>query len=228
MDARPHRTDVALPARRSIPEEIAATLREEILDGVQAPGAPLRQGHLAARFGTSQAPIREAFRLLEAEGLVLSSPNRGVRVAALDPEAAEEIGGLRRTLEPALAARAAERAAAVDAAAARAAIAAMAEAREPAALMAANARFHDALYRAAGRPVTHELVRGLRARFERHLRLMWRRSGHAAISNDEHAEILSLVLAGEAAGVRLMMERHIERSTAAVLRALGEAPGRPA
>lgn len=214
-------------ARRSIPEEIAATLREEILDGVQPPGAPLRQGHLAARFGTSQAPIREAFRLLEAEGLAVSSPNRGVRVAPLTVEEAEEIGGLRRTLEPELAARAAEHAAAVDAAAARAAITAMGDARDPAALMAANAAFHDALYRAAGRPVTHELVRGLRARFERHLRLMWRRTGHAALSNDEHAEILALVLAGDAAHVGPVMERHIERSTAEVLRALGGAPDLP-
>lgn len=226
MEARPPRPAAAPAARRSIPGEIAAALREEILDGVQAPGAPLRQGHLAARFGTSQQPIREAFRLLEAEGLVLSSPNRGVRVAPLGAEAAAEIGGLRRSLEPALAARAAECAAAVDAGAARAALAAMAEARDPAALMAANARFHDVLYRAAGQPVTHELVRGLRARFERHLRLMWRRTGHAALSNDEHEELLRLVLAGDAGAVRLMMERHIERSTAEVLRALGEASGR--
>lgn len=213
-------------ARQSIPGEIVAVLREEILDGVPVPGSPLRQGHLAARFGTSQAPIREAFRLLEAESLVVSSLNRGVRVAPLDAEAAAEIGGLRRALEPALAELAAERAAAVDAAAARTALAAMAEARDPAALMAANARFHDILYAAAGRPVTHELVRGLRARFERHLRLMWRRIGHAAPSTDEHAEILRLVLAGDAGAVRLAMERHIEGSTAAVLRALGEASGR--
>lgn len=222
MDTRPHRPDTAATGRRSIPGEIAAALREEILDGLQAPGAPLRQGHLAVRFGTSQAPIREAFRLLEAEGLVISAPNRGVRVAPLTIEEAEEIGGLRRALEPELAARAAGRAAAVDAGAARAAIAAMGEARDPAALMAANARFHDALYRAAGRPVTHQLVRGLRARFERHLRLMWRWTGHAALSNDEHREILRLVLAGDAEAVRATMERHIERSTAEILRVLGE------
>lgn len=226
MDVFPHRAHAApTAAHRSIPGEIAAALREEILAGVQAPGSPLRQGHLAERFGTSQAPIREAFRLLEAEGLVVSSPNRGVRVAPLTVAEAEEIGGLRRSLEPGLAARAAEHPAAVDAGAARAAIIAMAAAREPAALMAANATFHDMLYRAAGRPITHELVRGLRARFERHLRLMWRRTGNAALSNDEHEEILGLVLAGDAAAVRRMMEHHIERSTAEVLRVLGETAG---
>lgn len=220
--------DLPTLTRRSIPEEIAAILREEILDGVQPPDAPLRQGHLAVRFGTSQAPIREALRSLEAEGLAVASPNRGVRVAPLGAAEAEELGVLRRQLEPDLAALAAGDPARVDADAARAAIAAMETARDPAALMAANATFHDALYRAANRPITSELVRGLRARFERHLRLMWRSTGHAAISNDEHAEILRLVLAGKGDAVGALMTRHIEHSTAAVLRAVHENSGKTA
>lgn len=204
-----------------MPEEIAALLREEILDGVLAPDERLRQEHLAQRFGTSQAPIREAFRRLEAEGLAVAVANRGVRVAGLSTAEAAEIGGLRLSLEPGLAAHAAGRASEVDVAAARAAIAAMARASTPSALMVANAAFHDALYTAAGRPITLELVTGLRARYERYLRLMWRMTGHAALSNDEHGEILDLVLAGDAAAVQSVMERHIEGSTAEILKALG-------
>ncbi|WPZ34805.1 GntR family transcriptional regulator [Thalassobaculum sp. OXR-137] len=206
--------------RRSMPEEVAALLREEILDGVLAPDARLRQEHLAQRFGTSQAPIREAFRRLEAEGLVVAVANRGVRVAGLSAAEAEEIGALRLSLEPGLAVRAAENATNVDAAAARAAIEAMGQASTPAALMVANAAFHDALYAAAGRPITLDLVTGLRARFERYLRLMWRMTGHAALSNDEHGEILDLVLAGDGAAVGRVMARHIEGSTAEILKAL--------
>lgn len=209
-----------LSARRSMPEEIAAVLREEILDGVLAPDARLRQEHLAQRFGTSQAPIREAFRRLETEGLAVAAPNRGVRVAGLSAAEAEEIGELRLSLEPELAARAAARPSQVDAAAARMAIAAMGRASTPAALMTANAAFHDALYAAAGRPITLDLVTGLRARYERYLRLMWRMTGHAALSNDEHGEILDLVLAGDAAAVRAVMARHIDGSTAEILKAL--------
>ena len=212
-----------MPARRSMPEEIAALLREEILDGVLAPDERLRQEHLAQRFGTSQAPIREAFRRLEAEGLAVAVANRGVRVAGLSAAEAEEIGALRLSLEPELGARAAGNAARVDAAAARAAIEAMERADSPAALMVANAAFHDALYAAAGRPITLEMVAGLRARFERYLRLMWRMTGHAALSNDEHGEILALVLAGDGAEVRRVMARHIEGSTAEILKALGKA-----
>lgn len=218
-------------ARRSIPEEIAAVLREEILDGVHAPGVPLKQGHLAERFGTSQAPIREAFRLLVAEGLAVALPNRGVRVAGLDAAEAEEIGALRLKLEPELAAGAARHPGLVDVAAARSAIAEMNGVPSPARLMAANAAFHEALYRAAGQPVTVEVVRGLRARYERHLRLMWRMSGHAPVSNDEHEAMLAMVLAGEAEAVRDAMARHIAHSTDRILAVLGrnqsDAPAPP-
>lgn len=218
---------VLFATRKSIPEEIAALLREEILDGVHAPFSHLRQSHLADRFGTSQAPIREAFRRLEAEGLTVASPNRGVRVAGLDIAEAEELGALRLSLEPDLAARAADRASKVDAAAARTAISAMMRVRSPGQLMAANARFHDAVYRAADRPITLDLVWSLRARFERYLRLMWRMTGHAALSNDDHGEILDLVLAGQAEAVWQRMVRHIEASTAEILRVIRETGTQP-
>ena len=206
---------------RSIPEAIASALREEILDGDLPPHERLRQEHLARRFGTSQAPVREAFRLLSAEGLTVAVTNRGVRVTGLDGREAEEIASLRLTLEPGLAAGAATRSHAVDVAAARDAIAEMDAASSPAGLMRANGRFHDVLYAAAGQPITHDLVAGLRDRYERYLRLMWRTTGHAALSNDEHAEILDLVLTGSAGRVREAMMRHIRTSSDVVLGAVG-------
>ena len=207
-------------AQPSMPDEIAALLREEILDGVQAPDDPLRQEQLARRFGTNQAPIREAFRRLEAEGLVVAVAQRGVRVASLSVDEAEEIGSLRLSLEPPLAARAADRADQVDADAARTAIGAMAQASTPAALMVANAEFHDAIYTAAVRPITLEVVAGLRARYERYMRRMWHSTGLEALSTEEHFEILDLVLAGDGAAVQAVMERHISGSTAQIVTVL--------
>ena len=207
-------------AHRSMPDDIAALLREEILDGVQAPDAPLRQEQLARRFGTNQAPIREAFRRLEAEGLVVAVAQRGVRVASLSVPEAEEMGSLRLVLEPPLTARAADRAKEVDAAAARAAIEAMAQAETPAALMVANAEFYDAIYTAAIRPITLEVVAGLRARYERYMRRMWHVTGLEALSTEEHFEILDLVLAGDAAAVQALMERHISGATAQIVTVL--------
>jgi DNA-binding GntR family transcriptional regulator len=84
---------------RSIAGEIARTLGARIVEGELAPGAPLRQDHVAAEFGASHIPVREAFRRLEAQGLVVAAPRRGVRVAPLDAAAITEVTEMRAALE---------------------------------------------------------------------------------------------------------------------------------
>ncbi len=61
-------------------EQIAAALREEIVNGQLAAGTRLRQNEIAQRFGVSTTPVREAFGLLQSDGLVQIDPHRGVRV----------------------------------------------------------------------------------------------------------------------------------------------------
>ncbi len=58
-------------------DEVAEALRERIYAGVYAPGAILRQEHIAAEFGISRTPLREALRVLERDGLVIHLPGRG-------------------------------------------------------------------------------------------------------------------------------------------------------
>lgn len=60
---------------------VAELLRREIFSAKLKPGSPLRQEQIAARLGVSPTPVREAFRILEAEGYVESRPHRGVVVA---------------------------------------------------------------------------------------------------------------------------------------------------
>src|SRR5262252_4091467 len=55
-------------------------LRERILGGEYAPGERLGEVELAAKLGVSRTPVREALRLLAAEGLVELTPNKGARV----------------------------------------------------------------------------------------------------------------------------------------------------
>ena len=70
-------------------EAVWKALRSAILDGSIAPGTRLRQDQVAVRWGVSSTPVREAFRRLEAEGLVELLPHRGVivreRMEASDP-----------------------------------------------------------------------------------------------------------------------------------------------
>ncbi|WP_374947480.1 GntR family transcriptional regulator [Agreia sp.] len=75
-------------------------LRRAILDGVLAPGAVLSQVRLAADFGISRTPLREALSRLESEGLITSDFNRRVRVSELDLDDFDQIYAIRMGLEP--------------------------------------------------------------------------------------------------------------------------------
>jgi DNA-binding GntR family transcriptional regulator len=79
---------------------IAAQLRAEILSGEIPPGQWIRQEEVAARLGASRLPVREALRMLEAEGLTEHAANRGSRVPLLDQHEVDVVYRMRERLEP--------------------------------------------------------------------------------------------------------------------------------
>lgn len=88
-----HMTDVSS-------SRVAAYLREAILGGELAPGDRIRQEDIAARLGASRLPVREALRMLEAEGLTEHEPHKGARVPRLTQHEVEVIYRMRERLEP--------------------------------------------------------------------------------------------------------------------------------
>lgn len=74
-------------------------LREMLISGEVAPGEKLSEQRLAQGLGTSRNTLREAFRTLAAEGLLIHHPNRGVFVAAPDEAAIVDIYRLRRIVQ---------------------------------------------------------------------------------------------------------------------------------
>jgi DNA-binding GntR family transcriptional regulator len=87
------------PDVRTLPERIADLILQAIFDGSLAPGQPLRQADLAAQFGVSRIPLREALRQLEADGFVAFHSYRGATVALLDPEEVRDLYDIRIVLE---------------------------------------------------------------------------------------------------------------------------------
>jgi len=79
---------------------VADYLRAAILNGEIAPGERIRQEDVAEQFGTSRLPVREALRMLEAEGLTEHEPNKGARVPRLDRHQVDVIYQMRERLEP--------------------------------------------------------------------------------------------------------------------------------
>jgi DNA-binding GntR family transcriptional regulator len=85
--------------RTTTVETLAHALRERILDGELEPGAPLREQHLAARYGVARHTVRAALRALAAEGLVRIETHRGAQVTELTTADVEALGELRIALE---------------------------------------------------------------------------------------------------------------------------------
>ena len=85
--------------RASTAEQVASGLRQLILSGQLKPNAPLKEGELAAAFGTSRNTVRETLLLLTHEGLVQRSRHRGAVVAVLDADAIQDMSRARKILE---------------------------------------------------------------------------------------------------------------------------------
>ncbi len=78
---------------------IVRQLRDDVTRGVLKPGAALLQNELAERFKVSRVPIRDALKVLEANGLITLLPNRTAIVTALSADDIEEIFAIRQMLE---------------------------------------------------------------------------------------------------------------------------------
>lgn len=79
---------------------VADHLREAILRGEIAPGQWIRQEEVAAQLGSSRLPVREALRMLEAEGLTEHARHRGARVPAMSMHEVDVVYQMRERLEP--------------------------------------------------------------------------------------------------------------------------------
>jgi DNA-binding GntR family transcriptional regulator len=92
-------TEHGLIARRSLHDELVPLLRDLISDGELRHGAKVPEAQLCARFGVSRTPLREALKVLAAEGLVCLTPNRGATVARITTEEIEQLFPIMGVLE---------------------------------------------------------------------------------------------------------------------------------
>ena len=88
-----------LAAPRSLAEDAADRIREQILSGGFSQGEHLVEAKIAEQLAISRGPVREAFKLLRAEGLLKEEPRRGTFVVSLTADDVREIYGLRAALE---------------------------------------------------------------------------------------------------------------------------------
>jgi DNA-binding GntR family transcriptional regulator len=206
------RTLVAMPMEyRTKEEQVADYLREGIISGRLPRGARLKQTEIAQELKISITPVREALKLLEAEGYLSSDSYRGATVAPFDVEASTEILKLRITLETQLV-ESAVRNITTDQIAELRELARQFEeaaiANDSTAARGINYRFHRRMYDFAKLPKTLHFVQVLWAQYP--FDVINRISGRALRAAKEHSELLKNVIEGDSAGAMLTMRRHIE------------------
>ncbi len=182
------------------------SLRELITRGEMAPGEPLRQRDLAARFNVSPTPVREALRRLEAEGLVSSNLHRGSRVANTEDEDEEESNRILATLEPLATTLAVERMTDEDLADIRVLQRRFDKCSEDdPAVTALNREFHFRIYECARSPLLLSLMRVLWQSFAHRPRL-WR--PHAD-SVREHEELVTALQERDSKRAATVIRDHV-------------------
>lgn len=182
--------DIPRLQRLSASDQIAATLRDAIVDGVLPAGEVLRQDDIAARFHVSKIPVREALKRLEAEGLVNFFRNRGAVVAVLSTEEILEYVDIRAMLEARAAELAAPRISDSSLELAARCLDEFGGALQAGRLGELNWQFHSALYADADRPILMGEIRSLYDKVERYVRALLAMTTEMPKTQSEHRAIL--------------------------------------
>jgi len=206
----------ALPSlggkKPSYRERVADALRAALIAGELRPGEVYSAPALAARFGVSATPVREAMLDLAKEGLVDTVPNKGFRVTAVSEKQLDEYTHIRSLIEIPTTVSLAATADPVALEALRPAAQESVTAAASGDLIAhveADMRFHLGLLALAGNDHLVEVVRDLRKRSRLYGLHALVRAGRLEASAAEHLDILDALIARDEEAVRAVMTRHL-------------------
>jgi len=198
-------------SRQAAPQ-VLEHLRERIVGLDLAPGTVLSRADLAAAYGLSQTPIRDALLRLGDEGLVDIFPQHATVVSRIDLAAAREAHFLRRSIECEVAHTLAGAPPAGLVQRLRAQIDVLAALTGDAArhdFIDADRRFHQLMYAAAGVPELFDLVRRRSGHVDRLRLLHLPSAGKAQAVLRDHAAIVDAIEAGDAAGAQQAVRQHL-------------------
>lgn len=201
---------------RMTKQQVCRAIREDIINGVFAPGQRLTEDTIAEGYGVSRVPVREALRTLEAEGFAYSRPYAGTFVAELTEDEAADLLEIRAVLEPLCASRAALRHTPEQLGRLKELTALGQDAVRTGRLdelTRLNSRFHEVLAEASGSTLLAQLITQLG------WKIAWvyavELPRRAADSWNEHEKICAALEAGDADRARHLVTEHIGHATTA-------------
>ena len=196
--------------RASLSQQIRDTLLERIVSGILKPGDRLIELKIADEMQTSQAPVREALRELEAIGLIETQRNRGARVRIIDSAELEEIYLVRAELEALAGELAAARAPEIATELKRIVekMRRAAEAGDAKKFSGLNSEFHSCIVEASGSATLKSTWESLNVRSRTRLN-MSRTSADLLMLAQSHVEIADAIAAGDKEAARLVSWNHV-------------------
>ncbi|MDR6873236.1 DNA-binding GntR family transcriptional regulator [Bosea sp. BE125] len=193
-------------------ETLRLQIADEIVSGALEPGTPLDEQELAARFGVSRTPVREAIRQLSSSGLVSVRPHRGAVVALPTPSQLHDMFEVMAELEGLCAGLAARNMTVPERRGLEAlhqALRTLVHEGDPARYHETNEAFHAAIYAGTHNGYLAELTLMTRARVAPFRRAQFRATGRLGGSYQEHDTIVQAILRGDQAGATEAMRAHI-------------------
>jgi DNA-binding GntR family transcriptional regulator len=196
-------------ADKSVADAIADALARRIVLGQLPPGQKVGQDQIATEFRASHVPVREAFRRLEARGLLVSEPRRGVRVAPIDPSAVCEVTEMRAALEVLALQHAAAKLTQADIEAARTALSGGEASRDLIVWEQANRRFHRSIIAPCGMPRLLLAIDDLHQASARFLLATWKDLDWQPRSDAEHRAIIDSIETNNIERAAKLLRDHI-------------------
>ena len=212
--------DIISIPRQVLHQEVATRLRQRLVEGQIAPGAKLNERELSESLQVSRTPLREAIKMLAAEGLVELLPNRGAVAASLSAQDVADTFEVIAGLEGQSGALAAQRITSEELAEIQALHYEMLAAftrRDLSTYYRLNAQIHTLINAAARNPVLTHTWRTVNARLQA---LRFRSNfdeAKWARAVDEHERMVALLAARDADGLHRLLVQHLDHKRDAVL-----------
>lgn len=211
--------------RRPLAEQAVTILRDMIVQGTLASGTHLNERTLSDRLGISRTPLREALKILAAEGLVSLLPNRRAMVSAIDVAELGQIFEVLGALEALAGELACSRASDADIAEIAALhyqMRAQYARGELADYFRLNQQIHERIVETAGNAALRDTYRKLGGRVRRARYMANLSSERWARAMDEHDQILDALRRRDAPAMRDLLSRHLRNKFEVVRAALRE------
>jgi DNA-binding GntR family transcriptional regulator len=187
-------------------------IREAIVDGRLKPGQRLKEEDLARQLGISRTPIREALLMLQVEGLIVATPNRGATVRVHTPEDLDDLYALRALLEGHAARRAGQRITEEEVELLRDScdrFDALSPEHDLRELVRENLFFHSTILDIAGSARLASMVRRVIELPLVYKSYIWYSPDQKRISSHYHGQIVNALATGDAERAELVMKEHV-------------------